>query len=251
MQSQPPLPTAVFPAYLDNSYCGIYMIDTNGTSEEACTSPNPTNRPSPDTEVSVKIGFSRKMANRLDGYLLGSPVCLRVYGMIVLKRNPKVKKIMKLCEAYAHELLRGHHLVVRQDRCHSHTLEWFRCDIRKLCEVFVKCSLFVQEKGGSANILNQGTSCCMFSAVPHVHMYQKSSFDSCPLTAIRDTPKKADSTITKSIEKKSIAVTDTVNKILSMNTDNRKDGGRRRRRGKKRRDVVEHTPDKTSRTLKY
>ena len=177
------------------------MIDTNGTSEDACTSTYPL---SPKTDVSVKIGYSRKMKKRLDTYLLGSPVCLRVYGLIIIKNRSDTPNMMRGCEAYAHELLAKHHLIPSETRCHGHTLEWFRCSLDMLCQTFVRCAMYTQEYAISKNHgrTKHHRPYYMFSPRPYAHMFRATSYLSCPNT-IRATPrKKEDDTAKKKIRTK-------------------------------------------------
>lgn len=164
------VPVTEFPEFVDDTYCGIYMIDSNGTSDEACTAINPS------STVNVKIGYSSKMKRRLDQYLLGSPVCLRVYGLIVVKKfnHTKMTRMMRNCEVHAHDLLRCNHLVKPIDRRHGHTLEWFRCTIRKLCDTFVRCMMYTNEyynlKPYSTKTLHKPYF--MFRTRPYAYMYK-------------------------------------------------------------------------------
>ena len=164
-------PVKEFPRFLDDTYCGIYMIDTNGTSDEACTM-NQSSPVSASSIVNVKIGYSSTMKTRLDQYLLGSPVCLRVYGLIVVKKtkHKKTPRMMRDCEIYAHDLLRCHHLIQAIDRRHSHTLEWFQCSIRRLCDTFVRCMMYTSMRHKDTNALNMPYF--MFSTRPHAYMYK-------------------------------------------------------------------------------
>lgn len=166
-------PVTTLPDPFDETYCGVYFIDPSGTTERACSNSNTDKPPNRKAMVNVKVGFSRKLRKRLDNYLLGSPLCIRMYGMIAMKRGQHAFKRMKLCEEYAHSMLSNNHLVIKEDRWHGHTLEWFQCSIEQIYTVYVRCMLYTSYFVSHRPLKSSYAYHFMFD--PHVHIYKLES----------------------------------------------------------------------------